>query len=169
MNKKDLSGIAIVIKMILLTTAGKQFTTLTGIRGKLLDREGRLISRKIKETINFWKNPNQIFKTCFLKYIYITCMLPFPTCFLKYIFLIYGSSWLLIYVTSVNSNWWHLSKPITFASVKVYCLINLICLIILISHIAQLLLIRIFYCFRPGRHISLKYAQHNHLLARWWE
>ena len=61
MNKKDLSGIAIVIRMILLTTAGKQCTTLTGIRGKLLDREGRLISRKIKETISFWKNPNQIF------------------------------------------------------------------------------------------------------------
>ena len=115
---------------------------LTGIRGKLLDREGRLISRKTKETINFWKNPNQIFKK-------------FPTCFLKYIFLIYSSSWLLIYVTSVNFNWWHLPKPITFASVKVYCLINLICLIILISHTAQLLLIRMFYFFRPGRHISL--------------
>ena len=156
MNKKDLSGIAIVIRMILLTTAGKQCTTLTGIRGKLLDREGRLISRKIKETINFWKNPNEIFKK-------------FPTCFLKYIFLIYGSSWLLIYVTSVNFNWWYLPKPISFASVKVYCLINLICLIILISHIAQLLLIRMFYFFRPGRHISFKYAQHNHLLARWWE
>ena len=36
-------------------------------------------------------------------------------------------------------------------------------LIILISHIAQLLLIRQFYCFRPGPHISFKYTQHNNL------
>ena len=35
--------------------------------------------------------------------------------------------------------------------------------IILISHIAQLLLIRKFYGFRPGRHISFKYERHNHL------
>ena len=33
---KDLSGIAIVIRMKLLNTAGKQITTLTGIRRKLL-------------------------------------------------------------------------------------------------------------------------------------
>ena len=70
---------------------------------------------------------------------------------------------LLIYVTSVDSNKWHLCKPITFASVKVYCLITLICLIILISHIVQLLLIREFYCFRPSPHFSFIYAQHNHL------
>ena len=41
-----------------------------------------------------------------------------------------------------------------------YCLI---CLIILISYIAQLLLIRKFYCVRPGPHISFKYVGHNHL------
>ena len=41
--------------------------------------------------------------------------------------------------------------------------VTLICLIILISHIAQLLLIRKFYCFRPGRHISFKYVRHKHL------
>ena len=46
--------------------------------------------------------------------------------------------------------------------VKVYCLITLICLIILISHIAQLFFIHKF-CFHPGRHISFKYARHNHL------
>ena len=91
MNKKELSGIAIVIRMTLLNIAGKQCTTLTGIREKLLDTEGRLIFRKIKEAIYFWKKPNQI-------------LTKFPTCFLKYVFLIYGSSWLLIYVTSVNSN-----------------------------------------------------------------
>ena len=33
---KDLSGIAIVIRMKLLNTAGKQITTWTGIRRKLL-------------------------------------------------------------------------------------------------------------------------------------
>ena len=36
MNTKDLSGIAIVIIMKLLNTAGKQITTLTGITRKLL-------------------------------------------------------------------------------------------------------------------------------------
>ena len=44
---------------------------------------------------------------------------------------------------------------------KVYCLITLICPIMLISHIAQLLLIRTFYCFRKGPHISFKYARHT--------
>ena len=33
----------------------------------------------------------------------------------------------------------------------------------LISHIAHLLLIRKFYCFSPGPHISFKYVRHNHL------
>ena len=36
MNTKDLSGIAIVVRMKLLNTAGKQIITLTGIRRKLL-------------------------------------------------------------------------------------------------------------------------------------
>ena len=36
MNAEDLSGIAIVIIMKLLNTAGKQITALTGIRRKLL-------------------------------------------------------------------------------------------------------------------------------------
>ena len=39
MNTKDLSGIAIVIRMKLLNTAGKQTTTLTGIKRKLLIRK----------------------------------------------------------------------------------------------------------------------------------
>ena len=30
-------------------------------------------------------------------------------------------------------------------------------------------IIRKFYCFRPGPHISFKYAQHNHLRCRGWE
>ena len=45
---------------------------------KVVDRESRLIPRKIKETIHSLKNPNTLTK--------------FPTCFLKYGFLIYGSS-----------------------------------------------------------------------------
>ena len=71
---------------------------------------------------------------------------------------------LLIYVTSIDSNSWHLCKPVTFASIKVYCVITLICLIILISHITKLLLIHKF-CFHPGSHIFFKYARYNHL--RW--
>ena len=38
-----------------------------------------------------------------------------------------------------------------------------ISLIILISHIPQLLLTRKFYCFRPDPNISFKYARQNHL------
>ena len=34
----------------------------------------------------------------------------------------------------------------------------------LISHIAQLLLIRKFYCFRKGPHISFKYARQSFTL-----
>ena len=36
----------------------------------------------------------------------------------------------------------------------------------LISHIAQLHLIRKFYCFRKGLHISFKYARQSHLRCR---
>ena len=57
----------------------------------------------------------------------------------------------------------HFCVIITFASTKLYYLITLICLIILISHIAQLLLIRKFYCVCPGLHVSFKYVQPNHL------
>ena len=56
---------------------------------KVIDRESRLIPRKIKETINSLKNPLHINK--------ISYMLP------KIWHLIYGSSELLIYVTSVSS------------------------------------------------------------------
>ena len=63
MNTKDLSGIAIVIRMKLLNIAGKQITTLTG---KVIDRESRLIPRKIKETIHSLKNPNHIKKMFYM-------------------------------------------------------------------------------------------------------
>ena len=63
----------------------------------------------------------------------------------------------------VTSYWWG-TLPVLFDENSIfYCLITLICAIILISHIGQLLLIRKFYCFRKGPHISFKYARHNHL------
>ena len=84
MNTKDLSGIAIVIRMKLLNTAGKQITTLTGIRRKLLiGKAGQLLGRS-KEPYILWR-------------IQIT-LTKFLTCFLKYDFLIYGSS-LFTYVS----------------------------------------------------------------------
>ena len=52
---------------------------------------------------------------------------------------------------------------IIFTYSNIHCLITLICLIILISHIVKLLLIRKFYCFSPGAHISVKYVRHNPL------
>ena len=53
-----------------------------------------------------------------------------------------------------------------FCTPKSLLLITLICQIILIGYIAQLLLIRKFYCFHKGPHISFKYAQYN---TQWWE
>ena len=44
MNAKDLSGIAIMKNMKQQNTVGKQITTLAG---KIVDRESRLIPRKI--------------------------------------------------------------------------------------------------------------------------
>ena len=52
---------------------------------------------------------------------------------------------------------------IIFTCSNIHCLITLVCLIILISHIVKLLLIRKFSCFCPGAHISFKYPRHNHL------
>ena len=57
---------------------------------KVLDTESRLIPRKIKETIHSLKN--------------LITLIKFPTYFLKYGFLNYGSSWLIIYFTPVDSN-----------------------------------------------------------------
>ena len=64
MNTKDLSATAIVLRMKLLNTAGKQITTLTG--KKVIDRESRLIRRKIKETMHSLKNPNHINKISYM-------------------------------------------------------------------------------------------------------
>ena len=76
---------------------------------------------------------------------------------------------LLIYVTSIDSNKWHLCKPITFASIKVYCLITLICLIILISHIVQLLLIYSSFVSVQVHTFALNMRDIVIYTARWWE
>ena len=55
------------------------------------------------------------------------------------------------------------------ASVKLYCLITLICLIILISHIAQLYLIHKFYCFCPVCIFSLSMSGIIIYVTRWGE
>ena len=46
---------------------------------------------------------------------------------------------------------------------KVYSLITLVFPTMLISHIAELVRIRKFYCFRKGRHVFFKYARHSRL------
>ena len=60
MNFKDLSRIVIVKRMKLRNTVGKQITTLTEIRRKVVDRESRLISKKIKETTHSLRSPNHV-------------------------------------------------------------------------------------------------------------
>ena len=58
------------------------------------------------------------------------------------------------YVAKILTN--ELTQTHHFYVVKVDCLFTFICLIILISHIAQLFLIRKFCCFPKGPHISFK-------------
>ena len=57
----------------------------------------------------------------------------------------------------------------TFASVKVHCLITLICPIILISHIAQLFLIRSFIVSVKVGIFTLNMHDIIIYVARWWE
>ena len=66
MNTKDLSGIMIMIRMKLQNTVMKQITTLAGIRIKLLIGKFKLIPRKIRETIDYLKNPNHITKISYM-------------------------------------------------------------------------------------------------------
>ena len=51
MNTKDLSGIAIVIRMKLLNTAGRQILTLTGTRRKLLIGKVVILWRSAKRAM----------------------------------------------------------------------------------------------------------------------
>ena len=66
MNTKDLSGIATVLRIKLQNTVGKQITILAGIRKKVVDRESRLIPRKMKETEHSLKNPSNISKKSYM-------------------------------------------------------------------------------------------------------
>ena len=65
MNTKDLSGIAIVIRMKLLNTAGKQIN-FNWDQKKFTDREIRLIPKKIKETLHSLKDANYIRKISYM-------------------------------------------------------------------------------------------------------
>ena len=127
MNTKDLPGIAIVKRIKVLNTVGKQISTLAGIWRKLLiGKAGQFLGRS-KRLYILWR-------------ILIT-LTKFPECFLK----------------------WNLSKLITFASVKLYCLITLI------SHIAKLLLILTFCCFRQVLIFFLNICNMIIYAALWWE
>ena len=53
MNRKDLSGIAIVVSMKLKNTVGKQITTSED--QKVIDWESKLIPRKIKKKDTFFE------------------------------------------------------------------------------------------------------------------
>ena len=64
MNTKDLSGIVIVI-MKLQNTWEADYN-FSWDQKKVVDRESRLIPRKIKETIHSLKNPNHINKISYM-------------------------------------------------------------------------------------------------------
>ena len=55
MNTKVLSGIAIVKRMKLQNTVGKQFVTLAGIRRKLLKTKAGLSLRRSKKLYILWR------------------------------------------------------------------------------------------------------------------
>ena len=61
-----------------------------------------------------------------------------------------------------------LTQTITFASIKLYCLITLICLIILISHIAQLVLIRKFFTVSVQVRIFPLNMRDIIIYVAWW-
>ena len=61
MNTKELLGIEIVMIRMLQNTVGRQITTFT-----VIDGEGRLVTRKIKETIHPLKNSNHIKKISYM-------------------------------------------------------------------------------------------------------
>ena len=151
MNTKDLLGITIVIRMSLRSRNYWEADHIFNWdQKKVVDRKRRLkIPRKIKKNYAFFEESNHNKK---VSYMFSEIWLP-NFCSFRYFLVTY----LCHYVTSVDSNYWNLSKFITFASVKLHCLIALI------SHVVQLFLIHNFYYFRPGLHISFKYGRHNHL------
>ena len=72
MNTKDLSRTAIVIGMKLQNFFWEADHNFSWDQKKVVDRESRLIPRKIKETIHSFKYPNQINKI-FLIYVIYLC------------------------------------------------------------------------------------------------
>ena len=62
MNTKDLSGIVVERRMKLLNTASQADHNFNWDQKKVIDRESKLIPRKIKETIDSLKNPNHVNK-----------------------------------------------------------------------------------------------------------
>lgn len=61
MNTKELLEIEIVMTRMLQNTVGRHITTFA-----VIDREGRLIPRKIKQTIHAFRNPNYINKVSYM-------------------------------------------------------------------------------------------------------
>ena len=61
MNTKELLEIEIVMTRMLQNTVGRHITTFA-----VIDREGRLIPRKIKQTIHPLKNSNHINKISYM-------------------------------------------------------------------------------------------------------
>ena len=66
MNIKNMSGIAIVIRMKLQNTVGKKIRTLAEIRRKLLIGKAGYFQRKLKKNIHSLKNPYHINKISYL-------------------------------------------------------------------------------------------------------
>ena len=56
MDRKDLSGNAIVKRIKLLNTVWNQINTLTGIRKKFVYKDSRLISKNTRQTTDSLKN-----------------------------------------------------------------------------------------------------------------
>ena len=56
MDRRDLSGNAIVKRIKLLNTVWNQINTLTGIRKKFIYKDSRLISKNTRQTTDSLKN-----------------------------------------------------------------------------------------------------------------
>ena len=56
MDRRDLSGNAIVKRIKLLNTVWNQINTLTGIRKKFVYKDSRLISKNTRQTTDSLKN-----------------------------------------------------------------------------------------------------------------
>ena len=68
MNIRDLTGMVIVKRIKLQSTVGcwKADHNFSWDQNNAVDREGRLVYRKIKETIHYLKNTNHINKISYM-------------------------------------------------------------------------------------------------------